>query len=60
MKIPGLVGSTRKEGRSGVHTLVTTVLDNTVLAHELVHRQTDIRLHRLPGVHQGQHLQGTG
>ena len=37
MKILGLVGSTRKAGRSGVHTLVTTVLENTGLAYELVH-----------------------
>jgi multimeric flavodoxin WrbA len=37
MKILGLVGSTRKEGRSGVHTLVTTVLENTGLAYDLIH-----------------------
>jgi len=29
MKILGIVGSSRKEGVSGVHQLVTTVLENT-------------------------------
>ena len=36
MKILGIVGSSRKEGVSGVHQLVTTVLENTDLEYELV------------------------
>lgn len=37
MKILGIAGSTRKEGRSGVHKLVQTVLENTGCDYELVH-----------------------
>ena len=37
MKILGLVGSARKERRSGVHTLVTTVLENTGLEYDMIH-----------------------
>ncbi len=36
MKILGIVGSSRKEGVSGVHQLVTTVLENTAFDYELV------------------------
>ena len=36
MKILGIVGSNRKEGVSGVHQLVTTVLENTEYEFELV------------------------
>ena len=36
MKILGIVGSNRKEGVSGVHQLVTTVLENTDCDYELV------------------------
>lgn len=36
MKILGITGSPRKTGQSGVHTLVTTVLDNTGLEFELI------------------------
>ena len=36
MKILGIVGSSRKEGVSGVHQLVTTVLENTDCDYELV------------------------
>ncbi len=36
MKILGIVGSGRKEGVSGVHQLVTTVLENTGYEYELV------------------------
>ena len=36
MKIIGIVGSSRKEDVSGVHQLVTTVLENTDHAYELV------------------------
>ncbi len=36
MKILGIVGSTRKENQSGVHALVTTVLEATGLNYELV------------------------
>ena len=36
MKILGIVGSSRKEGVSGVHQLVATVLENTGLEYELV------------------------
>lgn len=36
MKILGIVGSCRKEGVSGVHKLVTTVLENTDCDYELV------------------------
>ncbi len=37
MKILGVVGSARKSHRSGVHRLVTTVLENTGVEYELVH-----------------------
>lgn len=37
MKILGIAGSTRKEGRSGVYQLVETVLENTGCDYELVH-----------------------
>lgn len=37
MKILGIAGSTRKEGRSGVHKLVQTVLENTDCDYELIH-----------------------
>lgn len=37
MKILGVAGSTRKEGQSGVHALVQTVLENTGCDYELVH-----------------------
>ena len=36
MNILGIVGSNRKEGVSGVHQLVTTVLENTGCEYELV------------------------
>ncbi len=36
MKILGIVGSSRKEGVSGVHRLVTTVLENPDFDYELV------------------------
>ena len=36
MKILGIVGSSRKQGVSGVHHLVATVLDNTGIDYELV------------------------
>jgi multimeric flavodoxin WrbA len=36
MKILGIVGSPRKESKSGVHTLVRTVLDSTGCDHEFV------------------------
>jgi multimeric flavodoxin WrbA len=36
MKILGIVGSSRKDGVSGVHQLVTTVLENTGHEYELV------------------------
>jgi len=36
MKVLGIVGSTRKSDRSGVNTLVQTVLDNTGVDYELV------------------------
>jgi multimeric flavodoxin WrbA len=36
MKVLGIVGSSRKEGVSGVHELVKTVLENTTLEYELV------------------------
>ena len=36
MKILGIVGSSRKEGVSGVHRLVTTVLENSDCDYELV------------------------
>jgi len=36
MKILGIVGSSRKEGVSGVHRLVTTVLENTAHEYEIV------------------------
>lgn len=36
MKILGIVGSSRREDVSGVHRLVTTVLENTGLEYELV------------------------
>lgn len=36
MKILGIVGSTRKEKQSGVHTLVQTVLENTGYEYELI------------------------
>ena len=37
MKILGISGSTRKESRSGVHTLVQTVLENTDCEYEMIH-----------------------
>ena len=37
MKILGIAGSTRKEGRSGVYKLVQTVLENTGCEYELIH-----------------------
>jgi len=37
MKILGIAGSTRKEGQSGVLSLVKTVLENTGCDYELVH-----------------------
>lgn len=37
MKILGIAGSTRKEGRSGVYKLVQTVLEHTECEYELVH-----------------------
>ena len=37
MKILGIAGSTRKEGKSGVYKLVQTVLENTGCEYELVH-----------------------
>jgi multimeric flavodoxin WrbA len=36
MKILGIVGSSRKEGVSGVHRLVTTVLEHTAHEYEIV------------------------
>ncbi|HKJ64825.1 MAG TPA: flavodoxin family protein [Desulfopila sp.] len=36
MKVLGIVGSSRREGVSGVHHLVTTVLENTDLDYELI------------------------
>jgi multimeric flavodoxin WrbA len=36
MKILGIVGSSRKQGVSGVHQLVATVLENTAIDYELV------------------------
>jgi multimeric flavodoxin WrbA len=36
MKILGIVGSNRKEGVSGFHQLLTTVLENTDCDYELV------------------------
>ena len=48
MKILGIVGSSRKEGVSGVHELVTAVLENTDHEYELVHS--------LSGLCQRQHL----
>jgi multimeric flavodoxin WrbA len=36
MRILGIVGSTRKSGTSGVHTLVQTVLDHTGCEYDLV------------------------
>ncbi len=36
MKILGVVGSSRKEGVSGVHTLVKTVLENTGHEYEMI------------------------
>jgi multimeric flavodoxin WrbA len=36
MKILGISGSPRKEGQSGVHTLVATVLENTGIEYEIV------------------------
>ena len=37
MKILGIAGSTRKQGRSGVYKLVETVLENTGCDYEIVH-----------------------
>jgi multimeric flavodoxin WrbA len=37
MKILGIAGSTRKDGKSGVYTLVQTVLENTGCDYELIH-----------------------
>jgi len=37
MKILGIAGSTRKEGRSGVYKLVQTVLEHTGCDYDLVH-----------------------
>ena len=37
MKILGIAGSTRKQGRSGVYKLVETVLENTGCDYEMVH-----------------------
>ena len=37
MKILGIAGSTRKEGKSGVYTQVRTVLEHTGCDYELVH-----------------------
>ncbi len=37
MKVLGIAGSTRKEGRSGVYKLVETVLESTGCDYELVH-----------------------
>ncbi len=37
MKILGIAGSTRKEGRSGVYKLVETVLENSGCDYELIH-----------------------
>ena len=37
MKILGIVGSARKPSRSGVYRLVSTVLENTGVDHDLVH-----------------------
>jgi multimeric flavodoxin WrbA len=37
MKILGIAGSTRKQGRSGVYKLVKTVLENTGCDYEMVH-----------------------
>lgn len=37
MKVLGVVGSARKQSRSGVYRLVSTVLENTGLEYDLVH-----------------------